>query len=95
LQKAIAQERLLQDHDVIPDMPEPDANEKTDEKRGTVGAVALDRQGDLAAGASTDGIRTSASDVWGTRPLLAPEPTPTTARLRYQRLAPEKYSSAL
>src|SRR5690348_14668786 len=50
LQKAIAQERLLQDHDVIPDMPAPDANEKTDEKRGTVGAVTLDRQGNLACG---------------------------------------------
>ena len=52
LQKAIAEERVLRDHDVDPDTPQPDR----DEKRGTVGAVALDRQGNLAAGTSTGGL---------------------------------------
>lgn len=52
LQKAIAEERVLRDHDVDPDTPQPGR----DEKRGTVGAVALDRQGNLAAGTSTGGL---------------------------------------
>jgi L-asparaginase / beta-aspartyl-peptidase len=52
LQKAIAEERVLRDHDVDPDTPQP----SRDEKRGTVGAVALDRQGNLAAGTSTGGL---------------------------------------
>ena len=52
LQKAIAEERVLRDHDVDPDTPQPDR----DEKRGTVGAVALDCQGNLAAGTSTGGL---------------------------------------
>ncbi len=56
LQKAITEERILRDHDVDSDTPQPGANEKTDEKRGTVGAVALDRQGNLAAGTSTGGL---------------------------------------
>ncbi|SCX50953.1 isoaspartyl peptidase/L-asparaginase family protein [Nitrosospira sp. Nsp1] len=56
LQKAIAEERLMQDHDVVPNTPQPQMDEKVDEKRGTVGAVALDRHGNLAAGTSTGGI---------------------------------------
>ena len=52
LQKAIAEERVLRDHDVDPDTPQPDR----DEKRGTVDAVALDCQGNLAAGTSTGGL---------------------------------------
>ena len=43
LQKAIAEERVLRYPDVDPDTPQPDR----DEKRGTVVAVALDRQGNL------------------------------------------------
>jgi beta-aspartyl-peptidase (threonine type) len=70
LQKAIAQERLLQDHDAIPDTPQPDVNEKTDEKRGTVGAVALDRQGNLAAGTSTGGITNKRFGRVGDSPII-------------------------
>lgn len=70
LQKAIAQERLLQDHDAIPDTPQLDANEKTDEKRGTVGAVALDRQGNLAAGTSTGGITNKRFGRVGDSPII-------------------------
>ncbi|MEQ1741795.1 MAG: isoaspartyl peptidase/L-asparaginase [Candidatus Nitrotoga sp.] len=52
LQKAIAKERVLRDHDVDPGTPLSDL----DEKRGTVGAVALDCYGNLAAGTSTGGL---------------------------------------
>jgi len=52
LQKAIAKELVLRDHDIDPDTPLP----REDEKRGTVGAVALDRYGNLAAGTSTGGL---------------------------------------
>ncbi|AEJ02709.1 peptidase T2 asparaginase 2 [Nitrosomonas sp. Is79A3] len=52
LQKAIAKERVLRDHDADPGTPLPGV----DEKRGTVGAVALDRYGNLAAGTSTGGL---------------------------------------
>lgn len=52
LQKAIAKEQVLLDHDIEPDTPWLDE----EEKRGTVGAVALDRYGNLAAGTSTGGL---------------------------------------
>ncbi|MDV6343785.1 isoaspartyl peptidase/L-asparaginase [Nitrosomonas sp. Is37] len=52
LQKAIAKERVLRDHDAAPVTPLPGENEK----RGTVGAVALDCYGNLAAGTSTGGL---------------------------------------
>lgn len=52
LQKAVAKESVLRDHDADPGTPLPDVNEK----RGTVGAVALDRYGNLAAGTSTGGL---------------------------------------
>jgi beta-aspartyl-peptidase (threonine type) len=70
LQKAIAEERVLQDHDTVPDTPQLDANEKTDEKRGTVGAVALDRQGNLAAGTSTGGITNKRFGRVGDSPII-------------------------
>jgi L-asparaginase / beta-aspartyl-peptidase len=66
LQKAIAEERLLQDHDVVPDTPHPEA----DEKRGTVGAVALDRQGNLAAGTSTGGLTNKRFGRVGDSPVI-------------------------
>ncbi|SEF85974.1 beta-aspartyl-peptidase (threonine type) [Nitrosospira multiformis ATCC 25196] len=51
LQKAIAKESILLDHDAgLDTLP------GEDEKRGTVGAVALDCQGNLAAGTSTGGL---------------------------------------
>lgn len=70
LQKAIAQERVLLDHDVDPDMPEPDAEDKMDEKRGTVGAVALDRRGNLAAGTSTGGLTNKRFGRVGDSPII-------------------------
>lgn len=54
LQRALAKESILRDHDADadPGIPLLDA----DKKRGTVGAVALDRYGNLAAGTSTGGL---------------------------------------
>ncbi|PTR10081.1 beta-aspartyl-peptidase (threonine type) [Nitrosospira sp. Nsp5] len=66
LQKAIAEERILRDHDAGPDMPLPDANEK----RGTVGAVALDRHGNLAAGTSTGGLTNKRFGRVGDSPVI-------------------------
>lgn len=78
LQKAIAEERLMQDHDVVPDTPQLQTDEKTDEKaafssdkkRGTVGAVALDRHGNLAAGTSTGGITNKRFGRVGDSPII-------------------------
>jgi beta-aspartyl-peptidase (threonine type) len=51
LQKAIAKESILRDHDAgLDTLP------GEDEKHGTVGAVALDCHGNLAAGTSTGGL---------------------------------------
>jgi len=68
LQKAIAQERLLRDHDALSD--KLDTAEKMDEKRGTVGAVALDRHGNLAAGTSTGGITNKRFGRVGDSPII-------------------------
>jgi L-asparaginase / beta-aspartyl-peptidase len=78
LQKAIAEERLMQDHDVVPDTPQAQMDEKADEKaafssnekRGTVGAVALDRHGNLAAGTSTGGITNKRFGRVGDSPVI-------------------------
>ncbi|BCT68728.1 isoaspartyl peptidase/L-asparaginase [Nitrosospira sp. NRS527] len=74
LQKAIAEERLMQDHDVVPDTPQPQmdekVDEKVDEKRGTVGAVALDRHGNLAAGTSTGGLTNKRFGRVGDSPVI-------------------------
>lgn len=66
LQKAIAEERVLRDHDAGPDTLLPDA----DEKRGTVGAVALDRHGNLAAGTSTGGLTNKRFGRVGDSPVI-------------------------
>lgn len=52
LQKAIEKEHVLRDHDADSGTILP----SNDEKHGTVGAVALDRYGNLAAGTSTGGL---------------------------------------
>jgi beta-aspartyl-peptidase (threonine type) len=78
LQKAIAEERLMQDHDTVPDTPQPQMDEKvdekaafsSDEKRGTVGAVARDRYGNLAAGTSTGGITNKRFGRVGDSPVI-------------------------
>ena len=65
LQKAIAEERILRDHDAQP----PSAYGK-DDKRGTVGAVALDRHGNLAAGTSTGGLTNKRYGRIGDSPVI-------------------------
>jgi beta-aspartyl-peptidase (threonine type) len=70
LQKAIAQERVVLDHDIEPDMPELDADDKMGEKRGTVGAVALDGHGNLAAGTSTGGLTNKRFGRVGDSPII-------------------------
>lgn len=70
LQKAIAEDRMLRDHDVGPDTLQLHADEKTDEKRGTVGAVALDRHGNLAAGTSTGGLTNKRFGRVGDSPII-------------------------
>lgn len=52
LQKAIEKEHMLRDHDADSGTTLPG----DDEKHGTVGAVVLDRYGNLAAGTSTGGL---------------------------------------
>jgi beta-aspartyl-peptidase (threonine type) len=56
----------MQDHDVVPDTPQP----QMDEKRGTVGAVALDRHGNLAAGTSTGGLTNKRFGRVGDSPII-------------------------
>jgi L-asparaginase / beta-aspartyl-peptidase len=51
-------------------MPELDADDKMDEKRGTVGAVALDRPGNLAAGTSTGGLTNKRFGRVGDSPII-------------------------
>lgn len=66
LQKAIAKGRVLLDHDIDPGTPPPGE----DEKRGTVGAVALDRCGNLAAGTSTGGLTNKRFGRVGDSPII-------------------------
>jgi beta-aspartyl-peptidase (threonine type) len=70
LQRAIAHERVLLDHDVDLDTSQPDTDEKTDKKRGTVGAVALDRYGNLASGTSTGGLTNKRFGRVGDSPII-------------------------
>jgi beta-aspartyl-peptidase (threonine type) len=65
LQKAIAEERIVRDHDAGPALAQP-----KDEKRGTVGAVALDRHGNLAAGTSTGGLTNKRWGRVGDSPII-------------------------
>lgn len=65
LQRAIAAERILRDHDA-----EPAGAYGKDDKRGTVGAVALDRHGNLAAGTSTGGLTNKRYGRVGDSPLI-------------------------
>ena len=65
LQKARAEERILLDHDAGPGLAQP-----KDEKRGTVGAVALDSHGNLAAGTSTGGMTNKRWGRVGDSPIV-------------------------
>ncbi|MCW5602395.1 isoaspartyl peptidase/L-asparaginase [Nitrosomonas sp.] len=66
LQKAIAEERVLRDHDATPDASLP----VNDGKHGTVGAVALDCHGNLAAGTSTGGLTNKRFGRVGDSPII-------------------------
>ena len=70
LQKAIAEERLLHDHDVVPDTPPPETKKRRMKSRERSGAVALDRQGNLAAGTSTGGITNKRFGRVGDSPII-------------------------
>lgn len=66
LQKAISEERVLRDHDASPGAPQLGQ----DEKHGTVGAVALDCYGNLAAGTSTGGLTNKRFGRVGDTPII-------------------------
>lgn len=76
LQKAIAAERVMLDHDFDPDTSQPVENgkdeldEEAENKRGTVGAAALDRHGNLAAGTSTGGLMNKRYGRVGDSPII-------------------------
>lgn len=66
LQKAIVKESILLDHDAgLDTLP------GEDEKHGTVGAVALDRRGNLAAGTSTGGLTNKHSGRVGDSSIIS------------------------
>ncbi|MBK9470004.1 MAG: isoaspartyl peptidase/L-asparaginase [Gammaproteobacteria bacterium] len=65
LQKAIAAQRIVRDHDA-----QPESAYRDDDKRGTVGAVALDRHGNLAAGTSTGGLTNKRYGRIGDSPVI-------------------------
>ncbi|SER55064.1 beta-aspartyl-peptidase (threonine type) [Nitrosomonas sp. Nm51] len=65
LQKAIANERITLDHDLDSDSPV-----ENNEKHGTVGAVALDCRGNLAAGTSTGGLTNKRFGRVGDTPVI-------------------------
>ena len=65
LQRAIAGERIERDHDA-----QPASAYREDDKRGTVGAVALDRHGNLAAGTSTGGLTNKRYGRIGDSPVI-------------------------
>lgn len=66
LQKAIAKEHVVRDHDMDSATLLPNG----DEKHGTVGAVALDRYGNLAAGTSTGGLTNKRYGRVGDSPII-------------------------
>lgn len=66
LQKAIAKEQVVRDHDMESSAPLPNG----DEKYGTVGAVALDCYGNLAAGTSTGGLTNKRYGRIGDSPII-------------------------
>ena len=65
LQRAIAEDRIVRDHDAS--AADTSADER---KRGTVGAVALDRHGNLAAGTSTGGLTNKRWGRVGDSPIV-------------------------
>ena len=73
LHRALATDRTVLDHDGgRPSEPSPPPNTPLDENRkfGTVGAVALDAQGNLAAATSTGGMTNKRPGRVGDSPLI-------------------------
>jgi L-asparaginase / beta-aspartyl-peptidase len=72
LQKAKEQDRIQLDHDAPAKKTSsaPPAIWRTDSKFGTVGAVALDRYGNLAAGTSTGGLTNKLYGRVGDSPVI-------------------------
>ena len=66
LQRAIAAECVLRDHDIGPETSLSDQ----DKMHGTVGAVALDCYGNLAAGTSTGGLANKRCGRVGDSPII-------------------------
>lgn len=71
LQRALRGDTTPLDHSDTTGMIEPaDGNQLSNEKFGTVGCVAVDRYGDLAAGTSTGGIVNKQYNRIGDSPLI-------------------------
>ena len=77
LKKAKQKEEVILDHDGDRGMDDPAHSEiefditlKTDDKFGTVGCVALDKQGNLAAGTSTGGMTNKRYGRIGDSPII-------------------------
>lgn len=68
LQRALAAQQVMLDHDGA--SPSPDDPLDPDRKFGTVGAVALDRQGNLAAATSTGGMTNKQAGRVGDSPIV-------------------------
>lgn len=64
------------------------------QKMGTVGAVALDLDGNLAAATSTGGMTNKLPGRVGDSPLVGPDATPITPVWRFHVPARAKSSSA-
>lgn len=69
LQKAIANEQIVLDHDLDAES-QYESQTENQEKHGTVGAVALDRNGNLAAGTSTGGLTNKRYGRVGDTPVI-------------------------
>ena len=70
LEKALQQERVALDHDVAVSQKGPQPPIDESRKMGTVGAVALDQYGHLAAATSTGGMTNKHAGRIGDSPLI-------------------------
>lgn len=70
LQRAKEQEKIMLDHDGDRGEVFPDEFEDDDKKYGTVGAVALDKDGNIAAATSTGGMTNKRYNRIGDSPII-------------------------
>ncbi|MEJ1267814.1 isoaspartyl peptidase/L-asparaginase [Pantoea ananatis] len=91
LQRALGSDTALLDHDGAAQGGDP---LDPDRKFGTVGAVALDNDGNLAAATSTGGMTNKQVGHVATRPYPVRVAMPATTALRCPVPAPEKCLSA-